>query len=76
MVRHKRQPKLSKVRTEQFLEAATQFHLSLMECHFALRTNSDQYRSLSELHEALLGAIRDVTGDDPPWCKCGPGLHG
>jgi len=59
----------------QFVQAATEAHHRLAPYLIALSPLSDDYKAVLRLSEALRAAIRDVTGDDPDWCKVKPGAY-
>lgn len=68
--------KLSETNIDRFMAGATDFHRLLCELQTGIRTNSDDYRTLRDLHEELVKAIESITGEKPPWMRKGPGLMG
>lgn len=78
--RHKRRPELTETELQDFVTASTAFHKSLREPMFNLAVTGEQYAALSRLHRALVTAIIEVTGEDPPWMRLAtadqyPGAH-
>ncbi|WP_425416112.1 hypothetical protein [Oricola indica] len=59
----------------QFVQDATDAHHRLAPHLIALSPLSDDYKAVLRLSKALRAAIRDVTGDDPEWCKVKPGAY-
>ena len=41
----------------------------------ALTPLGDDYKAVLRLSDAIQQAIRDVTGDEPEWCKVKPGAY-
>jgi len=70
MGRHKRLREI--VDIAGFVTEATAMHEILIGYLRKLETNGIHYRSLSDLHDALLKAIRDVTGEEVPWMRTPP----
>lgn len=67
--RHKRRKFLTDIERERFVQEATELHHKLNANLMALTPLSGDYRAILKLSEALRNAIRDVTGDEPEWCK-------
>lgn len=59
----------------QFVQNATDAHHRLAPYLIALSPLSDDYKAVQRLSEAIRTAIRDVTGDDPEWCKVKQGAY-
>jgi hypothetical protein len=55
-----------------FVADATALHRTITKYSHGLRPGCDHARALDDLHEALLKAIRDITGDEVPWAKTPP----
>jgi hypothetical protein len=53
--------------TERFLADAEAIHSIIIGDSGGLRVSCDHYRAMQRLHEALLQAIIDVTGNEAPW---------
>ena len=70
MGRHKRLREI--VDVPGFVAEATAMHETIIGYLRKLETNGVHYRSLSDLHDALLKAIRDVTGEEVPWMRTPP----
>ncbi|MBZ9813855.1 hypothetical protein LB552_09025 [Mesorhizobium sp. CA7] len=62
MVRRNKPKQLSEAELEQFMMAAEAQHHSIVGPRIS--PQCDHYRSLQDLHEALLKALRQVTGKD------------
>ncbi|RUX94737.1 MULTISPECIES: hypothetical protein [unclassified Mesorhizobium] len=62
MVRSKPSKQLSQAEIEGFLVAAEALHLSILKPFISL--HCDHYRQTRLLHEVLLKAVRDVTGQE------------
>ncbi|RWD12874.1 MAG: hypothetical protein EOS73_03780 [Mesorhizobium sp.] len=73
MVRRNKPKQLSSGELEQFMKAAEALHHSITQP--LISPQCDHYRSLQDLHEALLKAVREVTGRDATfirWNGTGP----
>jgi len=73
MVRTKLSKQLSQAEIERFLVEAERMHRSIVQP--LLSPMSDHYRSTRTLHEALLKAVREVTGTEVEfiqWNGTGP----
>jgi hypothetical protein len=70
MSRHKRLREI--VDIPRFVVEATAMHETVISYLRKLETNGLHYRTLSDLHDALLKAIRDVTGEEVPWMRTPP----
>jgi len=73
MPRHRRRAILSAHEIAQFERDTAAFHTQLNRYFIALKPTHPQYKSLRILHEALLQAVKDVTGHEAYWCRVGPG---
>lgn len=67
--RHKRRKALTDFERERFAGEAGEMHRKLMSFTLALSPLSDDYKAISRFHDALLQAIRDVTGEEPEWTR-------
>lgn len=73
MARSKPSKQLSQAEIERFLVAAEALHLSIVKPFIS--PFCDHYRQTRVLHEVLLKAVREVTGDEVPfiqWNTTGP----
>ncbi len=73
MARSKPSKQLSQAEIERFLEAAEALHLSIVKP--LISPFCDHYRQTRALHEALLKAMREVTGKEVEfirWNTTGP----
>jgi len=73
MVRRNKPKALSPTEMAAFLTAAEALHQSIVRP--LISTQCDQYRSMRDLHEALLKTVREVTGQDAAfiqWNTTGP----
>lgn len=73
--RHSRRKSMTDTERLQFVHNATEAHHRLAPYLIALSPLSDDYKAVQRLSEALRASIRDVTGDDPEWCKVKPGAY-
>ena len=73
--RQKRRKALSEIELSKFVQDATQAHNRLRPYLLALSPLCDDYKAVSRLSDAIERAIREVTGDDPEWCKVKPGHY-
>ncbi|RUU53916.1 hypothetical protein [Mesorhizobium sp. M2C.T.Ca.TU.002.02.1.1] len=67
MVRRNKPKQLSNVELEQFMSAAEALHLSITRP--LISPQCEHYRSMRDLHEALLKAVREVTGKDATFIR-------
>ncbi|MDX8453231.1 hypothetical protein RFM98_10720 [Mesorhizobium sp. VK9D] len=67
MVRRNKAKQLSEVEIERFMEAASAMHTAIVRP--LISTQCDHYRAMGDLHEALLKAVKDVTGKDAAFIK-------
>ncbi|RWA64411.1 hypothetical protein [Mesorhizobium sp.] len=73
MVRRNKPKQLSGPELERFLQAAEGLHLSIVGP--LISPQCDHYRSMQDLHEALLKTVREVTGKEVAfirWNGTGP----
>ncbi|TIT82494.1 MAG: hypothetical protein E5W45_01685 [Mesorhizobium sp.] len=73
MVRRNKTKQLSGPELERFLQAAEGLHKSIVEP--LISPQCDQFRSMQDLHEALLKTVREVTGKEVEfirWNGTGP----
>ncbi|RUU82818.1 hypothetical protein [Mesorhizobium sp. M7A.F.Ca.MR.362.00.0.0] len=73
MARSKPSKQFSQAEIERFLVAAEALHLSIVKPFIS--PHCDHYRQTRVLHEALLNAVREVTGKEVPfirWNTTGP----
>lgn len=62
MARSKPSKQLSQAEIERFLVAAEALHLSIIKPFIS--PSSEHHRALQRTHEALLKAVKDITGKD------------
>jgi len=74
--RHRRRKALYGIERERFAREAGEMHNRLMAYTLALSPLSDDYRAIQRFHDALMQAIRDVTGEAPEWTRTPPGFRG
>ncbi|MDX8530159.1 hypothetical protein RFM42_04175 [Mesorhizobium sp. VK25D] len=67
MVRRNKAKQLSDVELERFMAAAGELHRSIVDP--LISTQCDHYRSIQTLHEALLKAVKDITGKDAAFIR-------
>lgn len=67
--RHTRHKFMTDTERERFVREATEAHERLRAYTFALSPIHDDYKAVLRLSLAISRAIRDVSGDDPPWMK-------
>ncbi|TGQ27676.1 MULTISPECIES: hypothetical protein [unclassified Mesorhizobium] len=73
MVRRNKPKQSSGPELERFLQAAKGLHQSIVEP--LISPQCDHYRSMQDLHEALLKTVREVTGKEAEfirWNGTGP----
>ena len=76
MVRRRRRRKsLTVMERERFVRDVTEMYRKLHAYTLALTPLCDEYKAVMKLSDALIEAIRDVTGDDPEWCKVQPSWY-
>ena len=63
--RHKRPKRL--VRTDLFVQDAQAINKTLMNYAHAIDPASPHHRAVIAVHEALLAAVREITGEEVPW---------
>lgn len=74
MVRRNKPNQLSGPEVVRFLEAAGALHRSIVTP--LISPQCDQYRSMQDLHQALLKAVKDITGKDAEFIRWfGAGSH-
>lgn len=71
----RKQPKRI-VLVDQFVEDATKIHDTLMRYVGSLDYGCPHAKLLRAVHEPLLKAIREITGDELPWVKPTPASWG
>ncbi|MBZ9843985.1 hypothetical protein [Mesorhizobium sp. CA5] len=67
MVRRNKPKQLSNGELEQFMKAAEVLHNSITRP--LISPQCDHYRSLQDLHQALLKTVREVTGKDATFVR-------
>lgn len=67
MVRRNKPKQLLREELEQFMTAAEALHYSIVGPRIS--PQCDDYRSLQDLHEVLLKAVREVTGRDATFIR-------
>lgn len=67
MVRRNKPKHLSQAEIERFMTAAAALHESITAP--LISTQCDHYRSMRDLHEALLKTVKDVTGKDAEFVR-------
>ncbi|ESY66636.1 MULTISPECIES: hypothetical protein [Mesorhizobium] len=73
MARSKPSKQLSQAEIERFLAAAEALHLSIIKP--LISPHCDHYRATRTLHDVLLKAVRDITGQEVEfirWNTTGP----
>jgi hypothetical protein len=73
MVRRNKPKQLSQAEVAQFMVAAEALHKAIVTP--LISPQSDHYRSMQTLHEALLKTVKDITGQDASfiqWNSTGP----
>ncbi|TGR84561.1 hypothetical protein EN866_33160 [Mesorhizobium sp. M2D.F.Ca.ET.223.01.1.1] len=65
MVRRNKAKQLSEVEIERFMEAASAMYAAIVRPV----TQCDHYRAMGDLHEALLKAVKDITGKDATFIR-------
>ena len=70
--RHRRRNSLTDAERERFAREGGEAHARLLPYLIALSPGCDEYRAIQALSAALQTAIREVTGEEPVWCKVGP----
>ena len=67
MVRRNKPKALSPTEMAAFLTAAEALHQSIVRP--LISTQCDQYRSMRDLHEALLKTVKEITGKDAEFVR-------
>ncbi|TPN84830.1 hypothetical protein FJ987_26140 [Mesorhizobium sp. CU2] len=67
MVRRNKPKQLSGADLEKFLQASAGLHIAIVQP--LISPQCDHYRSMRELHEALLRTVKDVTGKDAEFVR-------
>ncbi|TIV76849.1 MAG: hypothetical protein E5V93_11490 [Mesorhizobium sp.] len=67
VVRRNKARQLSESELERFMMAAGELHRSIVDP--LISTQCDHYRSMQTLHEALLKAVKDITGKDAAFIR-------
>ena len=67
--RHKRRKYLLDSEKAAFASDCAQMHRKLLPLMHALTPLSDDYRAVVRLSDALMSAIRDITGEEPNLSK-------
>jgi uncharacterized UPF0146 family protein len=67
MVRRNKAKQLSEVGIERFMSAAAALHKSVVDP--LISPTCDHYRSMQDLHEALLKAVQEITGKDAEFIR-------
>ncbi|TIP39103.1 MAG: hypothetical protein E5X77_30385 [Mesorhizobium sp.] len=73
MVRRNKPKQLSEPQIAEFMAAAATLHKAIVSP--LISTQCQHYRSMQDLHEALLKTVKDVTGQDAAfiqWNTTGP----
>ena len=73
--RHRRRKSLTAFERERFAQEATEAHRRLNSYLTALTPLCDDYKAVLRLSNAIQDAIRDITGDEPEWCKVQRGYY-
>ena len=73
--RHKRRKSLTETERARFVQEATEAHRRLHAYMNVLSPLCEDYRAVMRLSDALIEAIREVTGDEPEWCKVQPSWY-
>ena len=73
--RHRRRKSLTDTERARFVQEASEMHRKLNAYTIALTPLCDEYKAVMRLSDALVDAIRDVTDDEPEWCKVQPSWY-
>lgn len=73
MPRHRRRKALSEFEINDLERIAARLHADLAPLLIALSPLSPQYQAIQRLHQAMLDAVKEVTGEEAGWCRVGPG---
>jgi membrane-associated PAP2 superfamily phosphatase len=69
MPRRTRLKELSEHEVERFLADATAFFGTINKRQMRIAPSSAHYRALWALNDAVIEAIKAITGKDPPWMR-------
>lgn len=67
--RHKRIPALNSIQIDGLVARATDLHRDLIPLLCDLKPQSEHYNAVVDLNDALVRAIRKVSGDEPEWMQ-------
>ncbi|MEW6630324.1 MAG: hypothetical protein AB1440_05600 [Pseudomonadota bacterium] len=67
MVRRNKPKQLSREQVAEFMTAAAALHKAIVSP--LISTQCDHYRSMQDLHEALLKTVKDITGKDAEFIR-------
>ncbi len=71
--RHKRRPELRDREIARLLSEAHRAHDQVTDTLRYLTPQDRHYRGLLALHEAIGVALLEITGEEAPWVRIGPG---
>lgn len=72
--RHKRPKRLT--RPDLFVIDADKINGTLMGCAHNIDPSSPHHHAVMRIHEALLTAVREITGEEVPWVRPTPSSWG
>ncbi|KJS13703.1 MAG: hypothetical protein VR78_11065 [Hoeflea sp. BRH_c9] len=67
MQRPKRRPALTDTQAAALVTSIAALHRDLVPLMAGLKPQCPDYQAIIELSAALQRAVRETTGDDPPW---------
>lgn len=71
--RHKRRSELRDREIAQLLSEAQRAHNQITETLRHLKPQDRHYKGLQALHDAIAVALLEITGEEAPWVRIGPG---
>lgn len=74
MARNKRRDRMWAEERAAFVKKATDLHQEIAWTSSRLTYGGPDHAAIQRLHEAIIAAIREVTGEDPPWMQPTPAL--
>jgi hypothetical protein len=69
MKRHKRKPALKSTQIDVLVARMTDVHKDLIPLLCELKPQSEHYKAVVDLNDALARTIRKVSGDEPIWMQ-------
>ena len=67
--RHKRKPELTSSQIDDLVTRTTDLHKDLIPLLCDLKPQSEHYKAVVDLSDALARTIRKVSGDEPEWMQ-------